>query len=115
MGEIAPAVKIALANGGNAPYCVCMLRTQNYLDSNPDFRRKPKTDVYCWRCQKDLAPNQPKRWVVFTADGSAIIHPDDLPDASTAYGDEWHVNNTMGAFPVGMDCAKKIGMEWTIP
>lgn len=84
---------------------ILAMRLQHYLDSNPDFRRQPKTERYCWRCQKDLGANQPARFITFTADGEHIIHPADI-DQATA---------TLGAFPVGLDCAAKIGMDWSQP
>lgn len=65
-----------------------------------DARRKPKTDHSCVKCQRDLKPGQPFR-IVHVFEGAFVVHPDGpQPDDVSAY-------------PVGMDCAKAIGMEWT--
>ena len=73
---------------------------------NPDYRNDPKTDTYCCVCQRDLKPNQPRRWVHCIGGGMTVLHPEDealyVPDG----GD-------MGCFPLGMDCAKNLGLEWS--
>ncbi len=76
-----------------------------------DNRREPKTECYCVRCNKDLKPGQPRRYVAIADSAFAeVIHPDDVvkflngPDAG----------GYMGRHPVGMDCAKKIGLNFTI-
>lgn len=79
-----------------------MFRRQHYLDCNPDFRRKPQTDFFCWRCQKDLDRTQPHALVVFSLDGEFILHPGDIEA----------IDACLNVLPVGMDCAKKIGLEW---
>jgi hypothetical protein len=82
---------------------------------DPDYRRDPKTDWYCVRCQKDLKPGQPHRFIAFELDhGEAAIHADDWDTARDAITSE----RTMGAEafivgPVGMECAGKIGVEFT--
>lgn len=57
---------------------------------DPDFRRDPKTDIYCVRCQKDIAdPNDAIR--------------------VTVNWETWLV--TLGGKElIGKDCAKKIGL-----
>jgi hypothetical protein len=46
------------------------------IHCNPDYRRDPKTDRYCWHCQRDLANNCGSAVnVVF--DSMAIVHPMD--------------------------------------
>lgn len=73
-----------------------------------DGRRDPKTDVWCCVCQKDLKPGQPRRAVHLVEGGAFALHPEDeaiyVPDG----GD-------MGAFPIGSDCARRLGLEWTHP
>lgn len=76
-----------------------------------DYRREPKTEVFCARCQKDLKPGQKRRGVHIVDGGAMVLHPDDeaiynaLP-AEAKRGD-------CGCWLVGMDCARQIGMEWT--
>jgi len=81
---------------------------------DPDNRPTPKTDTFCGRCHKDLKPGQPRRVIHLVDGGPMALHPAD-EDAyrrasecspKVAAGD-------LGCFPVGLDCAKKIGIEWT--
>lgn len=82
------------------------LKLLNAYDCDPDFRREPKTQVFCWRCQKDLKPNQSRRWIHLVDGGMKILHPDSESEYVSDSGE-------MGYFPVGVDCAKIIGLEWT--
>ena len=86
-----------------------------FHDTDPDFRRTPKTKVYCPRCQRDLKPGEARRYIHMVQypdkdfenqleDG--ILHPLDRSKWIPTKGD-------MGIMPVGMYCAKKIGLEWT--
>lgn len=68
-----------------------------------DARRKPKTDHFCIKCQRDLKPGQPFR-IVHVHEGAFAIHPEGPQPASD-----------VSAYPIGMDCARSLGMEWTIP
>jgi len=77
-----------------------------YID--PDYRRDPKTDHFCCRCQKDIKPGSPFRMVHCVDGGMSALHPDDEANYVTDAGD-------MGCFPIGMDCARKIGLEWSHP
>lgn len=85
-----------------------MVRTA-HLDA--DNRREPKTDHFCVRCHKDLKPGQPFRWVRPTDWSFAqVMHADDAGEeviAATERGEY------PGCFPVGMDCARKIGLEFS--
>lgn len=83
-----------------------MLKLLNAFDCDPDFRRDPKTQLFCWRCQKDLKPDQAKRWIHLVDGGNQILHPDSEGDYRSDEAD-------CGFLPVGMDCARKIGIEWT--
>lgn len=73
-----------------------------------DARRDPKTDLSCIVCQKDLNPTKPYRTVHVVAGGSQVLHPDDeqlyIPDKGDC-----------GCHPIGPDCAKKLGLEWSWP
>ena len=57
-----------------------------------DFRRDPKTERYCVRCQKDIKP-----------EASAIRVSVDEASISV-----WRDEN--GEHLMGMDCAKKVGL-----
>lgn len=75
-----------------------------------DARRDPKTETYCARCQKDLKPGQPRRWVHIVDGGGNVLHPKD--EAIFAQPGDHH-RGDLYCFPVGMDCARKIGLEFT--
>jgi hypothetical protein len=79
------------------------LRTK-WID--PDFRRDAKTMCYCEVCQRDLKEGQPRREIRFEIDRYEAIHPDDW-DKATETGRAIH------AGLIGMDCAKRLGLEWT--
>jgi hypothetical protein len=73
-----------------------------------DARHTPKTDFSCVMCQRDLDSRDGKvRWV-HLVDDVFVLHPADeelyTPDA-----------HDRGTFPIGPECAKKIGVEWTHP
>jgi hypothetical protein len=72
-----------------------------------DARRDPKTSVWCCMCQRDLNPAKPMRHV-YVCDQMCAIHPEDLaarPADPSDYG--WLL--------IGVDCAKKLGLEWSLP
>jgi hypothetical protein len=73
-----------------------------------DARRTPKTDFCCVMCQRDLDPTDRKvRWV-HLVDDVFVLHP---ADESLYTADA----RDRGAFPIGPDCAKKLGRAWTHP
>ena len=72
-----------------------------------DARRKPRTKRFCVKCQKDLDPGKPVRRVYVTRDMEAV-HPDDLGRYLPSDGD-------LGWRLIGNDCARLLGMEWTLP
>lgn len=80
-----------------------------------DYRRDPKTDWYCACCQKDLKPAASYRVVHLVDDGPYVLHPDDEAAYQEQAKRQQGGQNTgdLGCFPVGMDCARRIGMEWT--
>lgn len=83
---------------------------QSYRTTFLDFdaRPKPKTDLYCIRCQKDIKPGAQHRMVRLVDGGYMVLHPED--DAKfPASGDDY------GLHRIGTDCAKKLGLEWTRP
>lgn len=73
-----------------------------------DARRTPKTEHHCIRCQKDLKPGQPVRWIHCVNGGMFVLHPDDESSYVSDAGD-------MGCWPIGNDCARILGIDWTHP
>lgn len=71
-----------------------------------DNRRDPKTNHYCVRCHKELKIGQPFREVHLIDDGPTVLHPEDESLYVRDGGD-------MGLWPIGPDCAKKVGIEFT--
>lgn len=62
------------------------------VELDPDFRKDPKTDRYCVRCQKDIKP------------GAVAIRVN-------VDWDTWQVwRDAAGEHMMGIDCAKKIGL-----
>ena len=74
---------------------------------DPDFRRDPKTDQWCAICQKDIK-GDPK-FYIHLIDGCMALHPDD----EDKWKDEGSVGEDYGIQPIGSDCAKRLGLEWT--
>ena len=72
-----------------------------------DARREPRTKRFCVRCQKDLDSDKLVRRVYVTGDMEAI-HPDDFGRYLPSDGD-------FGWLLIGNDCARILGMEWTLP
>lgn len=68
-----------------------------------DARREPKTDHCCIKCQRDLKPGQPFRVVALLSETMEIIHPDEPPQDGAQI------------WPLGMDCARRVGLEWSRP
>lgn len=79
------------------------LRTR-FLDY--DSRPRPKTQHYCCKCQRDLAPGAAHRMVHLIDGGLMVLHPADESLYLADAGD-------VGLHPIGMDCARQLGMEWT--
>ena len=68
-----------------------------------DWRREPKTDLFCHHCQKDIKSNPHYAHVI--QGGATILHPDDEHLYESNAGD-------MGSLPFGSGCARKIGIKW---
>lgn len=77
-----------------------------YLDQNN--RREPRSNFFCVACNKDLRANQPYRRVHLVNGGPFVLHPDCEPSYVADAGD-------LGSFPIGGDCARKLGLDWTHP
>lgn len=73
---------------------------------DPDNRRVDLGEVVCVRCNRNITGAY--RTVHVISDGAEVLHPSDehlyVPDA----GD-------MGGLPIGMTCAKRLGLEWSTP
>jgi hypothetical protein len=78
---------------------------------DPDYRREPKTDLYCAHCQKDLDPKQAYRRVHVVDGGANLIHPDD----EALWSVDPHHSDEQRMYPVGPECAKRLGLAWTHP
>lgn len=77
-----------------------------YLDS--DSRRRPKTDLYCCVCQKDIKNKTGYRMVHIIEGGGKVLHPED----EKRYDDH---KADVGWHPIGPDCARKLGLQWSLP
>ncbi len=77
-----------------------------YLDT--DFRRRPKTDLFCYVCQKDIKPDSKYRMIHVIDGGPNVLHPGSEADYVSDAGE-------MGSHPIGPDCAKRLGLEWSVP
>lgn len=76
---------------------------------NPDYRRDPKTNVFCVRCQKDIK-GDPKFFVHVIGGGITVLHPESEAEYAAAgpHGDDLYF------WPLGPDCARLIGMEFCV-
>jgi hypothetical protein len=71
-----------------------------------DAQRTPKTPFSCVMCQRDLDPQDRKVHWVHLVDDVLVLHPADESHYTPDVQDR-------GMFPIGPDCAKKLGVEWT--
>ena len=81
---------------------------------SPDHRKWSKSEVWCCHCGKTLRPGQRRRYVHVIFGGATILHPGD--EAQFAEGITYFGGGNgddLGFHPVGLDCAKRIGLEWT--
>lgn len=95
-----------------------MVQTTSYID--PWFTRNPKTKFYCFKCQKDLKPGQKHRFIACERDVYEAIHADNWEAAKidVEARSKQHIENGLEMWivaPVGLDCARKIGLEFTRP
>jgi hypothetical protein len=82
-------------------------RLKSIFDTDPDFRREPITDYSCVNCHRAISKKKGNYRLVHVVSGGVMyLHPEDEALYTPDTGD-------CGLFPVGMDCAKKIGIEWT--
>lgn len=69
--------------------------------------RHPKTGHFCIACHRDLKPLQPARLIHCVHGGFTVLHPADEGLYTEDAGE-------MGFHPLGIDCAKRLGLEWSI-
>ena len=79
---------------------------------DPDFRRDPKTAQHCVICQRDLKPGQNHREVRWEQDRWEAIHPEDWDRAAQAPHSRDHA---IESGLIGLDCARRLGLEWSAP
>lgn len=89
------------------------IRTK-YID--PDFRRQPKTNLYCVVCQRDINPNSKWRQIMYELDKYEAVHVDDwlVAEADIKSRRASHLDAVVFD-TIGPDCAKKIGLEFSKP
>ena len=80
---------------------------------DPDFRRNPKTNRFCERCQRDLKPGQPYRLICYELDVMEAVHQDDWEIAQAHITANRTCRDPVCIQPIGMDCARKLGLEWS--
>lgn len=78
-----------------------------------DARREPKTERFCTCCQRDIKPGAKVRWVHQVNGGPFALHPAD--EAAFAAAGIDAQRGDMYFFIIGMECARKLGLEWSIP
>lgn len=76
-----------------------------------DARRKPKTDRSCVCCQRDIKPESKARIVHLVDGGNFALHPQD----ENIYQQLTNKAGDLGAWLIGIDCARTLGTEWSIP
>ncbi|UXS01677.1 hypothetical protein [Agrobacterium tumefaciens] len=79
--------------------------------TDPNFRpvKQPLTETFCALCEKDLKDGKPRRYICYEFETMSAIHPDDWEKA--LYSEP--ANFYFKVLPVGMDCARRIGLEFT--
>ena len=78
-----------------------------YRQLDPDFRRDPRTEVFCALCQKDIA-GEPKFFAHFISGVAAAVHPEDREIADRVLGED----DNLGLLAVGPECARIIGRDF---
>lgn len=80
-----------------------------FQSTDPDFRRTPKTKLFCALCQRDIKPGAEKYAFIFDM-SMTVMHPVDVQAAQA----EMPADSLYGWLPVGPECAKKLGAGWTL-
>jgi hypothetical protein len=82
---------------------------------DPDFRRDSHTPRYCIMCQRDLKDGQPHRRVMFELDRYEAIHGEDWEIAEPEIRARREHFAPVERGLLGMDCARRLGLEWSRP
>lgn len=90
---------------------------------DPDFRRQSKSPNYCVVCGQAINPKRPHRLVRLIGNGHWVVHPEDEAayDAGAEVVDvdgqalTGEYREDLGEEKIGMDCARKLGLEWSRP
>lgn len=80
------------------------------FNTDPDFRRRPRTDRFCCICQRDLSIDSIGRQVFILGNGWRVVYPDDVAEYVASSHNE---DNPIGWCLIGSECVKRIGLEWT--
>lgn len=73
----------------------------------PTYQDRGQGTEPCVRCGAPITHRTAQRWVHMVEGGGALLHPDDEALYQSGDGD-------MYWFPIGADCARSIGLEWSI-
>lgn len=81
--------------------------------TDPDFRKNPKTNHFCVLCHRDLTPGQKHRLIMVEEDKWEAVHGEDWDLARIEIEPGPQDRDRVWIMPVGMDCARKLGLEWS--
>jgi hypothetical protein len=73
--------------------------------------REPVTDRFCVACHRGLKPTAKARDVHLVDGGGLALHPKD----ELEYEAEGDPSADLGGHLLGLDCARKLGLEWSSP
>jgi len=81
------------------------IQKEEFFDA--DFRKIPKTNLYCSYCQRDLNIKKLKYLAFLSFDDAPTIF-------NPLYVTEFSKSRTIEIFPIGSECAKHIRKDWLI-
>lgn len=107
-GAVVLVLRLAQASRENQAMCEVHAREKSYrtktVPDRPLARSYGPTEP-CFLCKKVIT--RQKRMIHVIDGGSRILHPDDEELYKSDSGDmQW--------LPIGPDCAKRLGLEWSI-
>jgi hypothetical protein len=84
---------------------------------DPDFRRQSNSSTLCCVCGRSINPKRPHR-LVRLLDGAWVVHSEDeagfqLGAAVMDDGRVLEIQRDDGEAQLGMDCARRLGLEWS--
>jgi hypothetical protein len=97
------------------PWVACRFSGPDVRTTHLDYesRRKPKTDYSCVACQKDIDPGRPHRRVALLSGTDIVVHPEDVDLPVSDEVKQQTCETEIVWHPLGNDCAKKLGLEWS--